>query len=312
MGIKTALPPQEKALLWPALPFEQWKETCETLHMWLQIVGKVRLALSPYLNHWWQVTLYVSPRGLTTSSIPYNNRLFEVNLDFIDHNLLVQTSTGVTRGMPLIARDVADFYREFMAILDSLGIEVKINTLPSEVKNPIPCDEDHLHASYDPDYANRFWRILLQCDRVFKEFRSDFTGKSSPVHFFWGSCDLAVTRFSGRRAPERPEADAITREAYSHEVSSGGFWPGNEAFPKPAFYAYTAPEPPGLKTASISPASAFYSPELSEFILLYDDVRNAAQPDQVLLDFLQSTYVAGANLAQWDREALERKKLTQK
>ncbi len=306
MDTKSAMSKVETTEIWPSLPFEAWKDTYETLHMWMQIVGKVRLELSPYVNHWWQVPLYVTARGMTTSPVPYNNSIFEVNFDFIDHNLLILTSDGTTKAMPLIPRSVADFYREFMAMLSSLGIQVTINTLPSEVKNPIRCDEDQVHASYDPEYVNRFWRILVQTDKVFKHYRSDFIGKSSPVHFFWGSFDLALTRFSGKRAPERKGADSITREAYSHEEISCGFWPGNADFKTPAFYSYTVPEPPGLKDASIRPSSAFYSPEISEFLLRYDDVRNADAPEQMLLDFIQSTYEAGANLAHWDRKALER------
>ena len=297
---------RETAELWPLLPYEAWKETYDTLHMWTQIVGKVRMELTPLVNHWWNVTFYLTARGLTTSPIPYRSRTFEVDFDFIDHNLFIQTSEGTSKAMPLIPRSVADFYREFMEALRSLNINVTINTLPSEVTNPIRCDEDVVHASYDPEYANRFWRILVQSDKVFKAFRSQFTGKSSPVHFFWGSFDLAVTRFSGRRAPERPGADRMTREAYSHEVISCGFWPGNDSFPAPAFYSYTYPEPPGLKTASIFPGQAFYSPEFSEFILRYDDVRNSGEPEKTLTDFCQSTYEAGADLAHWDREALER------
>jgi hypothetical protein len=259
------------------------------------------------MNHWWQVTFYVTPRGLTTSPIPYKNSIFEVNFDFVDHNLFILTGDGTTKTMPLIARSVADFYWEFMASLRSLGIEVTINTLPSEVKNPIRCDEDREHSSYDPQYVNRFWRILVQVDRIFRQHRSFFIGKSSPVHFFWGSFDLALTFFSGRRAPERPDADSITREAYSHEVISCGFWPGDASFPQPAFYSYTAPAPSGLDKVSVRPDRAFYSSETSLFLLLYDDVRNADSPEQALLEFLKSTYEAGANLAHWDRQALERK-----
>lgn len=295
---------------WPALPLEAWKETCDTLHMWTQIVGKVRLALSPPMNHWWQVPLYVTARGLTTSPIPVHeeqDRIFEVQFDFIDHNLFVLTSDGATKAMPLIPRSVAGFYQEFMGSLRSLGIEVTINTLPSEVKNPIPCDQDEVHASYDPVYANRFWRVLVQTDTVMKHYRSHFTGKCSPVQFFWGSFDLALTFFSGRRVPQRPGADSITREAYSHEEISCGFWPGDDRFPTPAFYSYTAPAPAGLETASLRPSAAFYSPQMGEFLLRYDDVRSAPSPDQALLDFFQSSYGAGANLAHWDREALERK-----
>ncbi|HLJ34726.1 MAG TPA: DUF5996 family protein [Ktedonobacteraceae bacterium] len=297
---------QETADLWPPLPYEAWSETRETLHLWMQVVGKVRMELSPPLNHWWQVPFYVTSRGMTTSAIPYQRSSFEVVFDFIDHNLLILTSAGTIKTIPLIPRSVADFYQEFMASLHALGIEVTINTLPSEVKNPIPCEEDTVHASYAPVYANRFWLILLQVDQNFKEFRSHFIGKCSPVHFFWGSFDLAVTRFSGRRAPEREGADRITREAYSHEVISCGFWPGDETFKAPAFYAYAVPEPSGLATATIQPASAFYNPAIGEFVLKYDDVRTANSPNQVLQAFLQTTYEAGANLAHWDREALER------
>ena len=291
---------------WPALPYEAWKDTCETLHMWTQIVGKVRMELSPPVNHWWHVTLYVTPRGLTTSAIPYQGGAFAVNFDFIEHNLFVLTSDGTSKTLPLIPRSVAAFYQEFMACLQALGIEVTINTLPSEIRNPIHCDEDEIHASYDPVYAHRFWRILAQVDQVFKQFRSPFLGKCSPVHFFWGSFDLAVTRFSGRRAPERAGADLITREAYSHEVISCGFWPGDETFESPAFYSYTLPEPPGLSAAPLRPSAAWYNPDRGLFLLRYEDMRSADSPEQVLLEFLQSTYEAGATLARWDREALER------
>ena len=291
---------------WPALPYEAWKDTRETLHMWTQIVGKVRMELSPFVNHWWHVTLYVTPRGLTTSAIPYRGGTFAVNFDFIEHNLFILTSDGTSKTLSLIPRSVAAFYREFMACLQGLGIEVTINTLPSEIRNPIRCDEDEIHASYDPVYAHRFWRILAQVDQVFKEFRSPFLGKCSPVHFFWGSFDLAVTRFSGRRAPERVGADLITREAYSHEVISCGFWPGDETFEAPAFYSYTLPEPLGLSAAPLRPSAAWYNPDRGLFLLRYEDVRSADAPEQVLLEFLQSTYEAGATLARWDREALER------
>jgi Family of unknown function (DUF5996) len=292
---------------WPSLPLEEWKETYATLHMWTQIVGKIRLVQSPVVNHWWQVPLYVSARGLTTSTIPYNTRTFEIDFDFIDHQLNIKTSDGSKKYIPLAPRSVADFYQELMAALRSLGIEVEIRAKPDEVPDPIPFAEDHVHAAYDPEYANRFWRILVQTDRIFEEFRARFIGKCSPVHFFWGSFDLAVTRFSGRRAPEREGADAITREAYSHEVISHGFWPGSGNIQQPAFYSYTAPEPPGLPQAKILPTSAFYNPETGGFILAYDDVRQAASPDKMLMDFLQSTYEAGANLAKWDRASLERK-----
>ena len=292
--------------LWPELPYPAWRETRDTLQLWTQIVGKVRLALSPPINHWWHVPFYVTARGLTTSTIPYHNGSFEVIFDFIDHTLHILTSEGTSRAMPLIPRSVATFYREFMACLRALGIEVTINTLPSEIQNPIPCDEDELHASYDHIYVHRFWRILVQTDTVLKRYRSFFLGKSSPVHFFWGSFDVALTFFSGRRAPSRPGADLITREAYSHEVISCGSWSGNDEFQKAAFYSYTAPAPPGLEAASLRPTTAFYSPELSEFLLLYDDVGRAHSPEQALLDFFLSTYEAGATLAGWDRESLER------
>lgn len=291
--------------VWPTLPFLEWQDTYYTLHMWTQIVGKIRLRLSPMVNHWWQVPLYVTSRGLTTSPIPYREKIFEITFDFIEHYLFIQTSDGVTKTIALQPRSVADFYQELMATLHSLGIEVKIRALPDEVSNPISFAEDREHASYDKEYVNRFWRILVQTDKVFKQFRGQFIGKCSPVHFFWGSFDLAVTRFSGRRAPEREGADSITREAYSHEVISHGFWPGSGDQPA-AFYSYTSPEPPGLDKELILPSSAFYSPQMSEFFLVYDDIRCTDSPPQVLLDFLQSTYEAGAKLANWDRGVLER------
>ncbi|HEX6606450.1 MAG TPA: DUF5996 family protein [Chloroflexia bacterium] len=295
-----------KEEIWPALDYEAWQDTYETLHMWTQIVGKIRLALSPMVNHWWQITLYVTPRGLTTSAIPYGPRTFEILFDFLNHNLGVYTSDGATRYMALYPRSVADFYRELMAILSTLGINVQINPTPQEVPNPIACNIDTVHAAYDAEYANRFWRILVQTDSVFKEFRGRFLGKCSPVHFFWGSFDLAVTRFSGRRAPDRPGADHIQREAYSHECSSAGFWPGSGSMLAPAYYAYTVPAPDGLPQARIRPDSAYYDTALGEFLLRYDDVRRAADPRAMLLDFLQSTYEAGADLGRWDRAALER------
>ena len=292
--------------LWPELPLDAWKDTYATLHMWTEIVGKVRLALSPRLNHWWQVPLYVNSSGLTTSAIPYSGGIFEVQFDFIRHNLIIQTSRGSERVIALAPKSVADFYREFMASLQSVGINVKIWKMPVEIPNPIPFDQDVQHASYDPEYANRFWRILLTCDSIFKEFRCRFIGKSSPVHFFWGSFDMAVTRFSGRKAPERVGADSITREAYSHEVISAGFWPGSGDLKGAAFYAYAAPEPAGFPQAPVRPAQAFYHSDLHEFLLMYDDVRAAPSPKSALLDFLQSTYEAGANLAKWNRAELER------
>ncbi len=297
-----------RAAAWPSLPLAEWQDTYATLHMWTQIVGKVRLELTPLVNHWWNVPLYLTARGLTTSPIPYGQRTFDVDFDLIDHRLIVNTSEGATKMLALEPRSVADFYSEFMALLRSLEIEVEIYATPVEIPDPIPFAEDRVHASYDPEYAHRFWLILRRTERVLQEFRGRFIGKCSPVHFFWGSFDLAVTRFSGRRAPERTDADSITREAYSHEVISHGFWPGAGPLAAPAFYSYTAPEPAGLKQATIRPEKAFYSNELSEFILLYDDVRQSAAPDEALMDFLQSTYEAGANLANWNRAELERNK----
>jgi len=291
---------------WPELPLDAWQDTCATLHMWTQVVGKVRLALSPRVNHWWEVPLYVNARGLTTSAIPYGNEIFEIQFDFIDHQLTIQTSWNSSKNLALRPQTVAAFYFEFMAALKSLGIEVKIWAMPVEVPNPLAFATDTQHASYDPEYAHRFWQILILCDTIFKEFRAGFIGKDSPVHFFWGSFDLAVTRFSGRRAPPRPEADSITREAYSHEVISAGFWPGGGDIKGPAFYAYAAPEPPGFPQQPVKPPAAFYHPQLREFLLMYDDARQSASPRQSLLDFLQSTYEAGANLAHWERKELER------
>jgi hypothetical protein len=295
----------------PPLPLDEWKDTYATLHMWTQIVGKIRLAQGPPINHWWGTTLYVTSRGLTTSPMPYAAsgaapRTFQIDFDFIDHNLQIRTSDGEIKTVRLEPRSVADFYRATMGALASAGIDVKIHTTPSEVPDPIPFPEDTVHAAYDPQFANRFWRILVQVDRVFNEFRSRFIGKSSPVHFFWGSFDLAVTRFSGRRAPERAGADAITREAYSHEVISCGFWPGSGEIKSPAFYCYAAPEPLGFGESRVAPSAAFYSKQVSEFFLMYDDVRLSDSPDDTLLQFLQTTYEAGANLAKWDRAVLER------
>jgi hypothetical protein len=291
---------------WPELRLEAWQDTYATLHMWTQVVGKVRLALSPRVNHWWEVPLYVNARGLTTSAIPYGDGIFEVQFDFIDHSLTIETGWDSSKTLALKPRSVADFYAEFMSALQSLGIEVKIWTMPCEVPNPVRFEGDTQHASYDPEYAHRFWQILVSCDTVFKEFRAGFIGKDSPVHFFWGSFDLAVTRFSGRRAPERAGADLITREAYSHEAISAGFWPGGGDIKGAAFYAYAAPEPPGFAEQKVRPAAAFYHPKLKEFLLMYDDVRRAASPREALLSFLHSTYEAGANLGQWDRKELER------
>jgi Family of unknown function (DUF5996) len=300
----------EEAGGWPSLPFNEWRETCATLHMWTQVVGKVRLGLAPRVNHWWQVPLYLSARGLTTSPVPYGERTFQVDFDFQEHRLLIETSDGGSREMRLAPRTVADFYGEFMSSLRSLGLEVKIWTTPVEVANPVPFEKDEAHASYQPEYANRFWRALAQADRVLQKFRSRFQGKCSPVHFFWGSFDLAVTRFSGRPAPPHPGtpgvADSITREAYSHEVSSAGFWPGGDALPEPIFYAYAYPEPEGFKDFAARPAGAYYNTDFREFVLPYEAVRGAADRDGALLDFLQTTYEAAAETGHWDRANLER------
>ena len=291
---------------WPSLPLEAWQDTYATLHMWTQIVGKIRMALTPPLNHFWHCTLYVTPRGLTTSTMRQGNRLVEMRLDFLEHRLLIESSDGQTKPITLAPRTVADFYREVMSSLKALGFDVHIHAKPDEVQNPIPFAEDTVHKSYDPEYAQRFWRILASVDSVCQEFRSGFLGKSSPAHFFWGSFDLAVTRFSGRRAPERPGADAITREAYSHEVISGGFWPGGGNVKGPAFYAYAAPEPAGFTEQKVRPAKAFYDAGMKEFLLMYDDVRTSASPREDLRAFLNSTYAAGADLGGWDRKALEK------
>ncbi|HEV2386055.1 MAG TPA: DUF5996 family protein [Candidatus Acidoferrales bacterium] len=293
---------------WPPLPLAEWQDTYATLHLWTQVVGKVRMALSPPLNHFWHVTLYVCARGLTTSAIPFSGGIFEIRFDFIDHALLVETSDGTTRRLPLAPRSVADFYGDLFGLLASLDIHPKIAAHPDEVPNPIPFAEDRVHASYDPEYARRFWRILVSADSVFQEFRGRFIAKSSPVHFFWGACDLAVTRFSGRRAPPRPGADAVQSEAYSHEVSSVGFWPGGGGVDGPAFYSYAAPEPAGFRERKILPGAAFYHSTLGEFILMYDDARRASSPRESILDFAQSAYDAAADLGRWDREACERQR----
>ena len=292
---------------WPALPFSDWEKTCDTLHMWTQIVGKTRLALTPLQNHWWNVTLYVTPCGLTTSPIPFRQISFEVEFDFIRHQLSIRTSEGRESVIPLFPRSVGDFYTEYMACLRSLGIEVSIHRVPDEFDDKTPFDQDQHHASYDVKQVESFRRILLNCDRILKEFRSRFLGKCSPVHFFWGSFDLAVTRFSGRRAVLPKDADALTREGYSHECISCGFWPGNRTFSDPAFYSYTAPKPPGLDKESVLPGAGYWDKQLGEFILKYDDIRAAQMPEKDILNFCQTTYEAGARLAQWDRDALERK-----
>jgi hypothetical protein len=291
---------------WPSLKWTDWQKTADTLHMWTQIVGKTRLALSPLQAHWWNVPLYVSARGLNTSAIPYGSEFLEITFDFVSHDLKFAMSTGATLSTPLRAQSVADFYREYQGSLAALGVSANIHPVPVELQHPIPFLEDVEHASYDPEAAHRFWRVLMQADKVFQEFSSRFLGKVSPVHFFWGSFDLAVTRFSGRPAPPRAGADAITREAYSREVISAGFWPGNGGFGEAAFYCYAAPAPSGFENAPSQPASASYNKTLGEFILLYEDLRQEPSPDEALLAFLQSTYEAGANLAHWDRTLLER------
>jgi len=291
---------------WPALPLDSWRETCATLHMWTQIVGKVRMRLTPLVNHWWNVPLYVTPRGLTTSNIPYGTRSIEIRFDFLAGRLVLECSDGLVKELPLRPMTVADFYRDFMAMLKSAGVEVSICRMPVEIPDPIPFDEDRVHAAYDAERVKTFWCILRSVDAVFHQFRAGFIGKVSPVHFFWGSFDLAVTRFSGRTAPERPGADSITREAYSHEVSSVGFWPGTGDMSGPAFYSYAAPEPQGFKEARVRPDAARYDATLGEFLLDYDAVRNAESPSTELFAFCQSTYDAAAELGKWDRQLLER------
>jgi hypothetical protein len=291
---------------WPELKWANWSKTAETLHMWTQIVGKTRLALSPLQAHWWNVPLYVSARGLSTSAMPYGKELLEIEFDFVSHDLRFRLSTGATLSTPLRAQSVAEFYGDYQRSLAALGVTVQIHPVPSELKDPIPFTEDTQHADYDRESANRFWHVLVRSDRIFQQFSTSFVGKISPVHFFWGSFDLAVTRFSGRPAPPRDGADSITREAYSQEVISAGFWPGNGGFGDAAFYCYAAPAPPDLEKAAIQPAAASYNTALGEFILKYDDLWAATSPDGALMEFLQSSYEAAANLAGWDRKSLER------
>jgi len=296
--------------MWPPLPWADWRTTSETLQLWTQVVGKVRLARTPWLNHSWHVALYVTARGLTTSPIPDGARTFQIDFDFIDHVLLIVASDGAQRRLQLKPQTVADFYVIVMAALADLGIDVTIDDMPNEIAGAVRFGEDRQHASYDADAAHRFWRVLASADAVFKQFRTAFLGKCSPVHFFWGSFDLAVTRFSGRRAPLHPGGvpnlpDDVVREAYSHEVSSAGFWPGGGAIDYPAFYAYAYPAPDGFASAPVAPDAAFFSKDLGEFILPYDAVRTAPSPDEALMQFLQTTYEAAANLARWDRAALE-------
>lgn len=298
------------AVLWPELPTARWRDSCETLHLFTQIVGKIRLKRSPWLNHSWHVTLYVTARGLSTSPVPDGARTFEIDFDFIEHCLRIATSDNAQRQFALAGQSVASFYQAVMAALGELGIAVAIDEMPNELLEPIKFSQDTRHASYDPEAVGRFFQILVSADQVFKQFRTGFIGKASPVHFFWGSFDLAVTRFSGRRAPRHPGGvpnlpDAVACEAYSHEESSAGFWPGSGAIDYPAFYSYAYPEPPGFRATKVRPDAAFFSEALGEFILPYDAMRSATDPDQALLDFLQSTYEAAADCAKWDREALE-------
>jgi hypothetical protein len=299
---------------WPELPYPAWVETCMTLHLWTQIVGKIRLAKTAWVNHSWHVALYVTARGLTTSPIPDGPRQFQIDFDFVDHRLLVCASDGERRVLPLAPMAVADFYRRLMALLAELGIEVRIRAVPNEIPDPIPFDQDRTHAAYDPDSVTRYWRALLQADRVLKDFRARFTGKCSPVHLFWGSNDLAVTRFSGRPAPAHPGGipalpDPVVREAYNREVSSAGFWPGGGPLDHAAFYSYAYPVPNGFGTYPVHPAAAYFHRALGEFILPYEAVRTADNPDATLLSFLQSAYEAAAETANWDRARLEREPL---
>jgi hypothetical protein len=301
----------EKEQAWPELSLEAWQDTCATLHMWTQIIGKIRLKLAPMTNHWWQAVFYITARGFTTSPMPFNSGSCQIDFDFIDHDMRIITDAGDLRTIELRPRTVADFYQSTMDALQSLGIEAAIWTTPVEVPERIPFEQDHTHAAYNPEYAQRHWRLLVQTDRVLKAFRARFTGKVSPVHFFWGAFDLAVTRFSGRRAPEHPGAPNVARsvmvEAYSHEVSSCGFWPGT-GLGEPAYYAYAYPEPKGFRDYPVRPEEAYYNTDWGEFILPYEAVRKAESPDEKLLAFLQSTYEAAADLGEWDRGALERGK----
>lgn len=292
---------------WPrGLPLAEWQDTHDTVHMWMQIVGKTRLALAPAENHWWHVPLYVSARGLMTTSMPYGTRAFDVEFDFIDHRLRIRTSDGAGRDIALRPQSVAEFYQDYMTALAALGIALKMRPVPDEVEHPIPFADDRVHASYDPVHARRFFEMLLQADRVTKRFKGRFLGKSSPVHFFWGAYDLALTRFSGRRAPQSNDTSRMMREAMSHEEISVGFWPGSDAITEPAFYAYARPEPAALATTAIRPATAYYNRELADFILPYEAARGAPRPDDAVLEFYQSVYDVAADLARWDRAALDR------
>jgi hypothetical protein len=293
--------------IWPNLPWAEWEQTASTLHMWMQIVGKTRLALAPLQAHWWNVPLYVTARGLGTSAMPLPGEFLEIEFDFLSHELLFRLSSGAQQALPLRPQSVASFYSEYLNTLSQLGVRAAIYPVPVEVKDPIPFAEDTQHASYDREYAHRFWRILIRSTWLLQRFSSSFIGKISPVHFFWGSFDLAVSRFSGRRAPAREGADSITREAYSHEVISAGFWPGNGGFGEAAFYCYAAPAPGDLARLKIRPAAASFNKDLGEFILKYDDLRRNPSADEALIEFLETTYAAAADAARWDREALERR-----
>ncbi len=299
------------AAAWPSLPLDSWRDTRDTLHMWTQIIGKTRLALAPPENHWWQVALYLTPRGLTTSPMPYGPRTLSADFDFLDHRLQLRTSDGATRGVPLSPRSVADFYADYLEALGSLGVQVRLRPVPVEVEVAIPFAEDRQHASYDAEAVGRWWELLMEADRVLKRFRGGFFGKASPVHFFWGSFDLAATRFSGRRAPPHPGGapncpDYVMKEAYARECSSCGFWPGSGPLAEPAFYSYAYPQPPGYADRPVLPEGASYNRDLGEFILPIEAVRTAADPDAAVLDFCQSTYEAAADLGGWDRSSLER------
>lgn len=297
---------EPNASAWPPLPLDAWRPTRDTLHMWTQIVGKTRLALMPPASHWWHAPLYITSRGLTTTPMPYRALTLTVEFDFVDHTLLIRTSEGATRAMPLIPRSVADFYNEYMATLSALGVELHIWPVPVEVEQAIPFAEDATHASYDAEYANRFWRVLAQIERVMQRYGSGFVGKASPVQLWWGALDLAMARFSGRRAPEKPEMTPMEREAYSHEVFTTGFWTGSGTVPDAAFFAYAAPAPAGFADARVEPREAYFDTKLGEFILPYEAVRTAASPDDALLAFMQSSYEAAATLGRWERVALER------
>jgi hypothetical protein len=302
---------QHSRTRWPPLPYEEWRESASTLHLWLQMVGKIRLMHCPWLNHSWHVTLQTSARGLGTRLMWHEKAAFQIEFDFIDHRLVIRLDDGRVAALPLGSESTASFYRKLMSTLADLDLPVTINTMPNELADAIPFELDDVHHAYDPEYINRYWRVLVQVERVFESFRAKYVGKCSPVHFFWGSADLAVTRFSGREAPPHPGGvpnlpDWVAREAYSHEVSSAGFWAGGEQYPHAIFYSYAYPEPPGFANAIVSPGAAHYDTTLREFVLPYEDVRTATSPDAALLEFLQSTYEAAADLAAWDRSALER------